>query len=157
MHFEGRLKRTPPVCPSKACQGRRILKYFWRFWLGFPPDKASFISYLLITSKRELISPLHRRELRLCLRSPSPTILALGSAIQTVISTPSAEHEGMVRLIFRKRRGHRSDRGLPFLSSLKVIAVSIDLEQSAQQPSGHLTYFGSAQEKMVQYYSRQSQ
>ena len=66
-----------------CAQGEQILKHFWRFWFGFPPDDASLISYLLITSKCELISPLHRRELRPCLRSPSATISALVSVIQT--------------------------------------------------------------------------
>ena len=140
-----------------CAQFGRILKYFWRFWLGFPSDKASFISYLLITSKRELIWPLHCRDLRPYLPFPSATISALVSATQTVISTPTTEHKGVVCLIFRKRDAIILITDFLFSSSLNDIAVSIAPEQSAQQPSGHLAHFGSAQEKTVQNYSRQSQ
>ena len=104
-----------------CAKGGLILKYFWRFWSGFLPDVASFVPELLITSNRELISPLHRCELRPCLRSPPATISAFVSGIVTVISAPTADRKGVVCLIL----------------------ISVDPEQPAQQPYGDLAYFGS--------------
>ena len=86
-----------------CAKGGLILKYFWRFWSGFLPDVASFVPELLITYNRELISPLHRCELRPCLRSLPATESAFVLSILSVISTLTAEHEGVIHLIFSKK------------------------------------------------------
>ena len=75
-----------------CAQFGRILKYFWRFWLGFLPNDASFVSYLLITSKRELISPVHHCELRPCLHSPSAAISAFVSRILAKLDCQKLRH-----------------------------------------------------------------